>query len=501
MISTTLKEYNEKYKTNLVSYLKEYEDNTKAFFLQKEKEKYHSYHNALMKIANELEFCSKEEVTLDYFDIDTASDLKKINPKAFNKIIKVLSREVEDEEQEKFLLVFSRSKQDTIQVDHLTLENHIKSCKLILKFISEEYEIAFNTKTILNFPSAVDEELEPIDRNLWNWLQNYESTHQYIPIPLAIEGKSKKVVDHYKNYEERNLKYQLEICSIILKKVPQEKIILEYKKEFEKRVLDLRKEYPLPDWDMDKIQKKLFKAFNKLEQFMAGTTFEYKSFHFNDTITLLLHEYFKDGRLDYDKHGIQEDYFALIAQIYYDYEKANFMNTSAYDNPDFNKDCNELGYITRHRIQEFGLECDLDNKNSRFSITDLVNFRSPEPLYINFMNNPENNCKNNSEIYFEQDIKTFLQIFTGTMGFRFFEELYSEFKDSNSILADFSFIYRMMIKENYIAAYIKPEMFRTWLSQEPFCLVLDNKLKTLDRCTTALKQTAYNSIKNKLKNN
>lgn len=492
MISNTLKEYIENLDANLLSYLKEYEDNTKAFFLQKEKENYEAYYNSLMRIAYELEFCRKEDC-LESFNINIASDLKVINSVAFTNIVNKRSKSTEEES----FLFFHESDEARIGLNELTLENHIKSAKLILKFIAEEYEIAMNTKIILNFPAPVREELEPINRNLWNWLQNYEATHQYIAIPLAIEPQPKNVVDNYKNYEKRNLQYQLEICSRILKKVPQEEMILEYKKGFEKRVLDLRKEYPLPNWDMDKIQKKLFKAFNKLEQFMAGSNSEYKSFPFNDTITLLLHDYFKEGSLDYDKHGIQEDYFDLIAQIYYDYEKANFMNTNAYDNSDFNKDCNELGYISRHRFQEFGLACELDDTGSRISINDLVNFKSPEPLNL-FVDNSENNWESNSDLYFDEEMKIFLQIFKGTMGFRFFEELYFVFKDSNSLLADFSFIYRMMIKENYIIAYIKPEMFRAWLSEEPFSIVLDNKLKTLDRCTTASKQRTYNSIRNKL---
>lgn len=92
-------------------------------------------------------------------------------------------------------------------------------------------------------------------------------------------------------------------------------------------------------------------------------------------------------------------------------------------------------------------------------------------------------------------------IFTNNFGQIFFNELHSEFKDSNTILADYSFIFRMMIKEAYINDFIKPEMFKSWLCKEPFSIILDNKLKTLDRCTTSSKKTAYNSIKSKVKNN
>ena len=42
MISSTLKQYTDSYNVNLSNYLNEYEDNTKVFFLQNEKTKYHA---------------------------------------------------------------------------------------------------------------------------------------------------------------------------------------------------------------------------------------------------------------------------------------------------------------------------------------------------------------------------------------------------------------------------------------------------------------------------
>lgn len=119
----------------------------------------------------------------------------------------------------------------------------------------------------------------------------------------------------------------------------------------------------------------------------------------------------------------------------------------------------------------------------------------------------QNNNKKAIEFNFEDSTNIiyepnpYPQIFVSVKGYNLFDELHSEFKGSNTILADYSFIYRMMIKENYILDFLKPEMFRSWLCQEPFSIVLDNKLKTLDRCTTVLKQTAYNTIKNKVVSN
>ena len=41
----------------------------------------------------------------------------------------------------------------------------------------------------------------------------------------------------------------------------------------------------------------------------------------------------------------------------------------------------------------------------------------------------------------------------------------------------------------------KPEVFREWLSKEPYEVVLDNKFKTLNYCNTSEKENGYQSAK------
>ena len=99
------------------------------------------------------------------------------------------------------------------------------------------------------------------------------------------------------------------------------------------------------------------------------------------------------------------------------------------------------------------------------------------------------------------NLNSISQIFTNSFGHNFFEDLHLEFKDSNSVLADYSFIYRMMVEDKLIIDYIKPEMFKSWLKQDPFNINLENKLKTLDRCKTSIKVKIYYNIKSNVKNN
>lgn len=86
------------------------------------------------------------------------------------------------------------------------------------------------------------------------------------------------------------------------------------------------------------------------------------------------------------------------------------------------------------------------------------------------------------------------QIFPDAFSYRLFERLHNDYKNSTNLLADFSFIYRKMYELEHIVRYQKPEMFRDWLSKEPFNVILDNKFKTLDRCKTHTKETNFNTV-------
>ena len=77
MISSTLKQYTDSYNVNLSNYLNEYEDNTKAFFLQSEKVKYQAYQNSLTKISNQLQLFTREELNNNLVHKSIAADLKK----------------------------------------------------------------------------------------------------------------------------------------------------------------------------------------------------------------------------------------------------------------------------------------------------------------------------------------------------------------------------------------------------------------------------------------
>ena len=439
MVSSTLKQYTDSYNVNLSNYLNEYEDNTKAFFLQNEKTKYQAYQNALTKISNQLQLFTREELNNNQVHKSIAADLKKICPEVYNKIITELNQ-ISDNN----VLSLSNLKNDKIHIDEKALENHIKSSIVILKFISEEYEQAIQTKTIIvkdddNEIVFNDNTKYQIDQRLEIWLKNYEKENGYIHIPITIEEKRDWVTDKYKNYEERYYKAQLEICNEILNLVPNDIQIITIKTEFKNKLIDLRNKFPLPDTDINKLISDINNAFYRLEKFMKGSTLDYSTFYFNDAFTLLFHELNKLENISINNDNLIHGYYSVINQICHDYDKSDFNNTDAYENEDFNRDCNEIGYLGWDRLQEFNTG--EEEMNVKISITDIAS---------NIFNRNDKNgdsTSTTSEVVAENP---YPRIFTTSKAFNKFKNLVEEFGNGNENLANYSFVYHRMKRDNLI---------------------------------------------------
>jgi hypothetical protein len=92
-------------------------------------------------------------------------------------------------------------------------------------------------------------------------------------------------------------------------------------------------------------------------------------------------------------------------------------------------------------------------------------------------------------------INKFPKVFVDDFSFLFFEQLYENYKNTKTRLADFSFIYRKMVYDKHIHEDFKPEMFKNWVAKAPYARVIDGGLKVLEHCTTKSKEIAYRNIK------
>ena len=373
MISSTLNQYKDSFKANLLAFLNEYEDNTKIFFLQNEKTKYKEYQKALTKIADQMKFFTREELNQNLVHRSIASDLKSIDINIYNSIITELNP-IRDET----ILSLSAAKKDRIKIDETALDNHIKSSIVILKFISEEKTETTEVNKF-TYPSedgeiGLKQQIKgQLDSELEKWLNIYEANFEYLLIPMMIEEKADYVTDTYKNYEERYFEYQIDVCDRILSEVPNDKIILNAKKRFQKNIIELRNQYPIPNINIEIIISDINNAFFRLENFMKGTISIYQSFLFNDAFTIFFNELNKVENINPKNFSLRDGYHYLLTQIDYAHDKSEFKNQEAYKNDDFNRDCNEICYIHFHRSSEFGLSGDLDDYKFEIpSIVDIV---------------------------------------------------------------------------------------------------------------------------------
>ena len=470
MISCTLNQYQESFKTNLLLFLNEYEDNTKFFFLQNEKTKYQGYQKALTKIADQMKLFTREELNQNLVHRSIASDLKKIDINVYNAIITELNPVIGET-----ILSLSAAKKDRIIIDEKALENHIKSSIVILKFIAEEAEVPSDLNDI-------ESNLDVVNKDLDAWLKANEDKIDYATFPMLIEDKADYVIDTYKNYEERYFKYQIAICNSILENHPNEKTILDFKKQLEKNLVQLRKEYPIPSVNIDTIISDINNAFYRLEQFMKGKILDYKSFLFNDAFTLLLNELNKLENVNIKYDSIGNTYWYMMNQLDYAYDKSEFENQDAYKNEDFNRDSNEISYIQWHRMEE------LCGK------TKLADYKFEMPSIVDIINTPENiniDVEDNLSVTIEEN--PFPRIFTSPKAFNKFKKLNEEFGDTKQNLSNYSFVYHRMVKDKFIFEDYKQKDFVFFLLD--FDINIDRIKPKTQLGNNDFRESIYNSLK------
>lgn len=138
MLSRTLKEYEDSYKSNLSAYLKKYEDNTEASFLEIQLNIYTSYHNSLKKISDFFLTNSRENLRVNSKINSILLDLKNIDSSAFDEIVLIgKSKIVTEDDKDEGMLILGTIP-SSININFEKLNNYITSAKRILEFINKK---------------------------------------------------------------------------------------------------------------------------------------------------------------------------------------------------------------------------------------------------------------------------------------------------------------------------------------------------------------------------
>nr|WP_315232681.1 hypothetical protein [uncultured Flavobacterium sp.] len=351
-------------------------------------------------------------------------------------------------------------------------------------------------KSFLEIPFDVKEKtlstdnefiLDLVDKDLDIWLKSNENKIDYFYMPMMIEEKADYVIDSYKNYEERNYKYQIAICNSILINHKDEKTIIDFKRKFENKLIELRKQYPIPNVNIETIISDINNAFYRLENFMKGSVSVYERFLFNDAFTVFFNELNKIENITVKNHDLRDGYHYLLSQIDYAHDKSEFKNQDAYENDDFNRDCNEICYLHFYRSLEFGLSNDLDDyKFEMPSIVDIIKApgnSTPEIINIDL----------EDKLSVADEDNLYPRIFTSHKAFDKFKKLREEFGNTKQNLSNYSFVYHRMVKDKFIFEDYKQTEFVFFL------LAFDINISRIKPKTQLgnndLRESIYNSLK------
>lgn len=89
------------------------------------------------------------------------------------------------------------------------------------------------------------------------------------------------------------------------------------------------------------------------------------------------------------------------------------------------------------------------------------------------------------------------RIFKNEIGYNIFKN-YQQHINERYVFVEYSFLYRILIKDDMIHENITPTEFVTWLNKQ-FDINIDTNLKTLDNCRTSKKMEVYNILKTQYK--
>ena len=245
-----------------------------------------------------------------------------------------------------------------------------------------------------------------MDKKISDWINiNFEGQDEiWGLLPDSLNKKREHIKDTYSDYEKRLTKSYIETCNAILKLRPNNRQITKWKSEYEKALKIIEINNPLPKVNLGELIEDINNAFFRLEIFMDGGISNYLYFGFNDAFTKLFFEIRKPENYTYKNCILIGEYWALTAQIVYDYDKSDFENSEAYENDFFCEDCEEIDYLNWDRVGEFAeftTPDQIDEAEQKFSITDIIKAQQalpqppqgkvikPQPTFEELFYNPE----------------------------------------------------------------------------------------------------------------
>lgn len=236
----------------------------------------------------------------------------------------------------------------------------------------------------------------------------------------------------------------------------------------------------LEEWEKTEKEKlnstflKMVKDLNHKKTFFFGCSFSNYEYNYTNRLNQFL-----DNFYDATEQEFINDELEFLENILYDLQNSEGAH-DGYSNSGIDNFLKAYDFISITGYNQYLFS---HNKKVEFLEIKKANFNVIKPILNKTLDLIEIEAAN-----------PYPQVFSNLKAFQLFDKLFNQFKDSNSKMADFSFIYRKMVEDNYIFSHFKPQMFIEWVNKEPFKINLD-KIKTLNDCSTSQKINTYTTTK------
>jgi len=191
-------------------------------------------------------------------------------------------------------------------------------------------------------------------------------------IPNTLRDKKDYIVDSYRFFEKHNYRILIENCEAILVKIPNNLEFKSIKELCIVRLQQLDENYPIYRVELKEQFELIDNAFFRLELLMSGKVSEYKFFGFHDAFVVLFYEMLESENYTIQNCNRMNKYYCLLSQISYDHDKSEFDNQDAYNNEDFNRDCEEIDYLCWDLVEYFA-HFDNSEEEKKISIKEIAN--------------------------------------------------------------------------------------------------------------------------------
>ncbi|HLP64265.1 hypothetical protein [Flavobacterium sp.] len=250
------------------------------------------------------------------------------------------------------------------------------------------------------------------------------------------------------------------------------------------------------------LEKELFEEFEKYSEITSGLFVYRNSKEFKSSDTSHMNYFNDEKHKEIILEEIRLNIKLLFSELYQTSKQENyywgfcsarvFINTFNDRSEEF---LNNYDDVDKSISDFLGLNLNSIKSNSNSNLLDLIH---PELKRIILNQEKEKTKFLNEKVSLKPDYlitKNETHVFICEKAQELFMRYYDEYiASTKNKLVEVSFIYRKMYDMKLIHQHIKPENFKTYISEYPLHLEINSSLKTYNLSKSPLRETNFNSL-------